>query len=125
MKYFREWSLDCVQNSYSNSHRDDLFLEKGVVSYDGWVKILSARDAYTNGARQIPTNRAINSFDSRSGGSSVMYPTGFLRDYWMGRYYGLIKAPETKDPNLLSVPKRPGEKFGAEPYNGPDRPKIY
>ena len=125
MKYFREWSLDCIQNSYSNAHRDDLFLEKGVISYDGWVKIMSPRDAYTSGHRNIPTNRGINVFDNNSAGNSVLYPTGFLRDYWMGRYFGFIKAPETNDPDLISVPKRTGQKFGAEPYKGPDRPTLY
>ena len=53
-----------------------------------------------------------------------MEPTGFLRDYWMGRYHGLIEAPATDDPELISVEPRTGESFGAEPYSGPDRPTF-
>jgi hypothetical protein len=43
----------------------------------------------------------------------------------MGRYYGFIKAPETNDPNLVSVPKRPDVHVGAAPYTGPEMPKVY
>ncbi len=120
IKFFRVWPLDCHENSYFNSHRDDLFIEKGYTAYDGWVKILSPRDAFTHG-----TSRRVNEFDEDRKGNRVKEPTHFLRDYWMARYYGFIKAPETSDPNLISVQKRTGEKFGAEPYNGPARPKIY
>ena len=120
MKFFREWSLDCQAHSYSNSHRNDLFIEKGFTSYDGWVKILSPRDAFTEGG-----SKSINEFDGYNRGNRVKEPTHFLRDYWMARYFGLIKAPQTNDPDLISVPKRTGEKFGAEPYNGTARPKIY
>ena len=94
--------------------------EKGYTAYDGWTKILSPRDATSDEAA-----RGINEFDGRHHGNRVKEPTHFLRDYWMARYYGFIKAPDTKDQNLISVPKRTGEKFGAEPYQGPERPKIY
>jgi len=42
----------------------------------------------------------------------------------MGRYHGFIKAPETQEPDLISVKRRPGQKFGAEPYNEPGRPSF-
>ncbi len=120
MKFFREWTLDCRENNYFNSHRDDLFIEKGYTAYDGWVKILSPRDGFTDG-----TSRRINELDGHNNGRRVKEPTGFLRDYWMARYYGIIKAPETKDTELISVPKRPGVQLGATPYTGPARPEVY
>ena len=43
-------------------------------------------------------------------------------DYWLGRYHGFIEAPTTTDPELISVPRRPGLQLGAEPYDGPGRP---
>lgn len=120
MKFFREWTLDCHENSYSNSHRDDLFVEPGYTSYEGSIKTLSPRDAFTDGS-----SRRINEMDSNRNGKRVKDPSGFLRDYWMGRYYGFINAPETNDPNLVSVPKRPGMQLGAAPYTGPARPEVY
>jgi hypothetical protein len=41
----------------------------------------------------------------------------------MGRYYGMITAPQTDDPNLTTVPER-GLQLGAAPYAGPPRPKL-
>ena len=120
MKFFREWALDCHENSYSNSHRDDLFMEPGYTSYDGSVKTLSPREAFSDGS-----SRRVNEQDSNRAGKRVKDPSGFLRDYWMGRYYGFIKAPETSDPKLTKVEPRTGQKFGAEPYTGPARPEVY
>lgn len=120
MKFFREWALDCAENSYSNSHRDDLFMKAGYTSYDGSIKTLSPREAFSDGS-----SRRVNEFDSNRAGKRVKNPSGFLRDYWMGRYYGFIKAPETNDPKLIKVEPRTGQKFGAEPYTGPARPEVY
>jgi hypothetical protein len=52
-----------------------------------------------------------------------MEPVGFLRDYWMGRYHGFIKAPTATDEDLIDVKPR-GKHFGAEPYDGPGRPEF-
>jgi len=120
MKFFRELALDCHENSYSNSHRDDLFMEPGYISYDGSVKTLSSRETFSDGS-----SRRVNELDSERAGKRVKDPSGFLRDYWMGRYYGFIKAPETNDPKLTKVEPRTGQKFGAEPYTGPARPEVY
>lgn len=120
MKFFREWTLDCHENSFYNSHRDDLFIEEGYTSYDGWIKLLSPREVVTEGG-----SRRVNELDGHYAGKRVKEPTGFLRDYWMGRYYGFIKAPETSNSNLISVPKRSGMQMGAAPYNGPVRPEVY
>jgi hypothetical protein len=115
----REWVLDCVNYSYSNSHRDDLFIEHGYSSYEGGVKVLSPRETSVD-----HDNRRVTELDGNRAGQSVTAPADFVRDYWMGRYYGLIEAPATTDPGLISVKKRPGQKFGAEPYNGPARPEF-
>ena len=64
-------------------------------------------------------------YDGGVNGRRVMEPTGFLRDYWLGRYHGIIEAPSTDDRDLISVPKREKMNLGAKPYDGPDRPKMY
>ncbi|MEZ5106572.1 MAG: hypothetical protein R2757_18870 [Draconibacterium sp.] len=119
VKFLKEWTLDCHENSFSNSHRDDLFVGKGYTSYDGWVKTLSPREAVTDGS-----SRRVNAFDSNREGKRVKEPTGFLRDYWMARYYGFINAPEINDPKLTSVERNRNTNFGARPYNGPSRPEL-
>jgi hypothetical protein len=62
--------------------------------------------------------------DGGQTGNRVTEPNSFILDYWMGRYHGLISAPETNDPDLISVKPRSGQHFGAKPYNGPKRPKL-
>lgn len=120
VKFLREWTLDCHENSFSNSHRDDLFIDPDYISYEGSIKTLSPREAFTDGS-----SRRVNEFDSNREGRRVKDPSGFLRDYWMGRYHGFINAPETNDPDLISVPNRPGMQLGAAPYTGPAIPELY
>ena len=116
----REWTLDCVEHNYTNSFRDDLITEKGYVPYEGGTKSISPRESSVKrGSR-----RSLN-YDGGAGGRRVMEPTGFLRDYWMGRYHGFIEAPKTSDPNLISVKPRTGKIFGAAPYDGLDRPDVF
>ncbi len=119
VQHLREWVLDCREYSYRNSHRDDLFPEPGYVPYGGGTKAMSPREtAVKRGSRNaLP-------YDGGAGGRRVVEPTGFLRDYWMGRYHGFIKAPKVTDAKLLTVAPRKGGHFGARPYNGPPRPKI-
>ena len=57
------------------------------------------------------------------GGRVVVDPSGWLDAYWMGRYFGMILAPETSDPALLTVPDLPGGQ-GAAPYEGPPMPDV-
>ncbi|WP_162415344.1 hypothetical protein [Cyclobacterium roseum] len=119
VQHLREWTLDAIEHNYRNSHRDDLFVEEGYTSYEGGVKAISPREAaVTRGAR-----RAIV-LDGGQNSKRIMEPVGFIRDYWMGRHYGLILDPEVNDPELLEVDKRSGEKVGAAPYDGPDRPDF-
>jgi hypothetical protein len=119
VQHLREWVLDCVEYNYSNSHRDDLHLEPGYKSYEGGVKCISSRESCVKRA-----SRSAIMLDGGSNGNRVMEPTGFLRDYWMGRYHGFIEAPTTKDPNLISVKRNRGIHIGAAPYNGSKRPNL-
>ncbi len=119
VQHLREWPLDCRAWSYTNSHRADLRPEPGYVPYGGGTKAMSPRET---GVKRGSRNAL--PYDGGANGRIVVEPTGFLRDYWMGRYHGFIKAPTVSDPELISVKPRPGEQFGARPYNGPERPKI-
>ena len=119
VKHLQAWTLDCVEHNFRNSHRDDLFVQPGYTSYEGGLKAISPRESSVmRGSR-----RAIV-LDGGAGGRRVMEPTGFLRDYWMGRYHGFITAPDTSDPELTGVNPRSGKYYGAEPYNGPSRPDF-
>jgi len=118
VKCLRECILDCVDYSYCNSHRDDLFTEPGYSSYEGKPKSLSPRES------SLPGDGWDISSDGGAKGTRVTPPTGFLRDYWMGRYYGFIEAPETNDPDLISVKKDRNRHVGADPYKGPDIPAF-
>ena len=113
----REWPLDCVEHNFENSHRDDLVTEPGYVVYGIGTRGMSPRETCVKrGSRDaLPYDGGMNS-------RRVMEPTGFLRDYWMGRYHGFIEAPTTADAALLSVARRPGLQLGAAPYEGPGRP---
>ncbi|WP_339900999.1 hypothetical protein [uncultured Cyclobacterium sp.] len=116
-QHLREWPLDCTNYSYNNSHRDDLFVEEGYISYEGGLKAISPREV----AALRESRRAIV-LDGGSNGNRVTEPTGYLRDYWKGRYYGFIKAPTVTDKKLLTVEKFSETNLGAKPYNGTKRP---
>jgi len=119
VKHLREWTLDCVEHNYRNSHRDDLITEPGYFPYEGGTKAISPRESsVTRGSRN-----ALH-YDGGVSSRRVMEPTGFLRDYWMGRYHGFIEAPITSESKLISVQPRKGKTFGAKPYDGPDRPDF-
>jgi len=119
VQHLRSWPLDCIDYSYRNSHRDDLYPEPGYVPYAGGTKAISPRET---GIKRGHRNAMY--LDGGRGGRLVMEPTGYLRDYWMGRYHGFISAPETTNENLISIPARDSDRFGAKPYDGPQRPEI-
>jgi hypothetical protein len=118
VKHLREWTLDCRSYSYRNSVRADLFPEEGYVPYAGGTKGISPRETEVKGG-----SRSALDYDGGGDGRGVSAPTGFIRDYWMGRYHGFIEAPLTEDPDLISVPKTTGASPGAPPYSGPPRPE--
>ncbi len=120
VKHLREWPLSCIEYNYTNSFRDDLYTPPGYTIYTSGTKAMSPRETCVKRGSRYNLN-----YDGGANGNRVMEPTGFLRDYWMGRYHGFIKAPQTKGPNLISVKPRKGKHFGAAPYNGEPRPKIY
>lgn len=116
-QHLREWSLDTVNHSYTNSHRSDLGAERGYVPYGGGTRAMSPRETEAKGG-----SRSALEYDGRRGGRTVTPPTGWLEDYWMGRYYGFIEAPKTEDPALITVEAGPVRRLGAAPYDGPPRP---
>ena len=120
VKHLREWTLDCRQYNYRNSDRDDLHIEPGYSSYEGAIKSLSPRETSVSKGSGNATV-----LDGGSGGRVIVEPVWFLRDYWMGRYYGFIQAPSTNNPELLSVPKSDSSPVGAKPYDGPAMPEFY
>jgi hypothetical protein len=116
--HLREWTLDLRRYSHTNSHRDDLHTPQGYRAYVNRRKPFSMRE--------ISPNRWDGDFmriDENYGGNLISDPSGWLDAYWMGRYYGMISVPKTDDPALTTVPHR-GLQLGAEPYNGPARPKL-
>ncbi|MGV8096611.1 MAG: hypothetical protein AB2L24_32545 [Mangrovibacterium sp.] len=119
VKHLREWTLDCTVYNYRNSHRDDLFVEDGYTSYEGGLRAFSPRETC------VMTGRYATFPDGGSDGKVVREPTEFIRDYWMGRYHGFIQAPETTDPELITVKPASQRMKGAKPYNGPKRPDLY
>ena len=117
--HLREWTLDCGEYNYHNSLRDDLFVEPGYTSYEGGLKAMSPREtSVKSGSR-----RAID-LDGGNNGNVIKEPTGFLRDYWMGRYHGFIQAPTVTDPELITITEPTSGPKGAKPYDGPGMPEF-
>ena len=119
VKHLREWTLDCTEYNYTNSLRDDLHIEPGYTSYEGGLRAFSPRETCAKTSSQ---NAAFP--DGGANGNVVKEPTGFLRDYWMGRYYGFIQAPSATDPELITVSPSTSAPQGAKPYDGPDMPAF-
>jgi len=115
--HLREWPLDLRRYQYTNSHRDDLQTPKGYREYANRPRPMSPRET--------EPNRWDGDFMRLDGGYGTVIadPGGWLDAYWMGRYYGMIAAPQTTDKELTTVPRR-GLHVGAKPYAGPPRPKL-
>jgi len=119
IKHLREWTLDCTEYNYRNSLRDDLHPEPGYTSYEGELRAFSPRETCVKTSSQNATFP-----DGGANGNVIKEPTGFLRDYWMGRYHGFIQAPTTSDPNLISITEPSSGPKGAKPYDGPGMPEF-
>jgi hypothetical protein len=61
-------------------------------------------------------------YDGGRGGRTITPPVGWLEDYWMGRFYGMIAAPTDDDPKQIPTPPCAIGLTGAAPYDGPPRP---
>jgi hypothetical protein len=117
VRHLREWSLELVNHRYRNSHRADLAPRPGYVPYGGGTRAFSPRETEAMWDARNTLQR-----DGGEDGKGVTPPTGWLEDYWMGRYYGFIEAPRTTDRALTSPgPRKPGRRVAA-PYAGPPRP---
>jgi len=116
-QHLREWSLDTVNHSFQNSHRADLAPEPGYSAIVGSTRAISPRETTA-----MWGSRPAIELDGGNGSRTVTPPIGWLEDYWMGRYYGFIQAPDTKDSALTTVPDGPLDQRGAKPYEGPPRP---
>jgi hypothetical protein len=119
VKHLQEWTLDCAAYNYQNSLRDDLFIEPGYTSYEGGLRAVSPRETSV-----MTGSRNATFLDGGANGNVIKEPTGFLRDYWMGRYHGFIEAPATSDPDLISVTNSISKIQGAKPYDGPAMPEL-
>lgn len=116
--HLREWPLDLRKYSFTNSHRDDLHPPEGYRTY--------AERPMPMTPRETSPERWDGDFmrlDGGHNGEVVADPGGWLDAYWMGRYYGMITAPQTDDPDLITVPDHSLQR-GAAPYAGPARPKL-
>jgi len=119
VQHLREYPLDCTNYSFTNSHRQDLHVPAGYKNY-----------VSDNHKAMGPREQGIRRWDRNpleldgGGGRGILDPSSYLDAYWMGRYYGFIKAPATTDPNLLGVEKRDVQR-GPAPYDGPPRPHVF
>ncbi|NOZ40410.1 MAG: hypothetical protein GXP24_09310 [Planctomycetes bacterium] len=116
-QHLREWSLDTVSHSYHNSHRTNLGVEPGYTAYTWGTRAMSPREQDSMWESRFALN-----YDGGSNGNNVTPPVGWIEDYWMGRYYGMIEAPATQEKSLLTVTPSRGEPQGAKPYAGSPRP---
>jgi len=118
VNHLREWSLDLVNHSYHNSHRSDLIgPQRGYVPYGGHARAISPRETDAKWGDRWPFDA-----DSSENGRGVTPPVGWLEDYWMGRYYGLIEPPSSTQVSMPSIPVGAASHKVAEPYVGPSRP---
>ncbi|MCA9412481.1 MAG: hypothetical protein KC944_14795 [Candidatus Omnitrophica bacterium] len=115
--HLRQYPLDCRDYAFTNSHRDDLQVPEGFRNYVTDTKAMGPRE---QGIRRW--DRDPLQLDG-GGSHGILDPSSYLDAYWMGRYYGMILAPETDDPELLTVEKR-NLQLGAKPYDGPPRPDL-
>ena len=126
--HLREWPIDPRAYDFDNSIRADMwttelapFEVNGYVQYAGTYTEPAPRAPSMRNQEPLRLSRSTIALDGGSGGNRVARPSVWLETYWKGRYYGLITEPQTDDPDLIS--KEPsGERPGAPPFDGPDRP---
>lgn len=117
VQHLREWSLDLVNHNFRNSHRQDLATLRGYVPYSGGTRAISPRESEARwGARNSIE------YDGGENSQAVTPPTGWLLDYWMGRYFGFISAAQDDSDIWLTTSADEQSPVGASPYAGPPRP---
>jgi hypothetical protein len=114
--HLREWPLDLRVWSYQNSHRADLQTPNGYVALKAGIRPFSPRER-----EPMRWDGWTMQADGGTGGRDVVEPSGWLHAYWMGRYYGFIKAPASVA-TIKEVSVLPKGVFGARAYDGPSRP---
>lgn len=120
--YLRDWPLDVISYTFKNSQRADLFSEPGYVPYAVGPDTDSPKGISPRESEAKELDRSLLRLDGGSGGRRCNAPIAWLEIYWMGRYFGMIEAPETKDPRLTTIEDQPLRSLGAAPYEGPQRP---
>ena len=106
-RHLREWSLDLVNHNYRNSHRSDLVTPRGYTAYGGGARAISPRESEAKWGDRYPLQ-----YDGGEGSRGVTPPVGWLEDYWMGRYYGMISPAQQVEP----LKPRPQNQAAAAPY---------
>lgn len=117
VEHLRAWPLDLIHHAWDFRSRTDLFPPPGLLPYAGVEKAFSPRERGPLRWSDAP--------NEIQGGSEreVVDPSGWLDAYWMGRYYGMILAPDPRDPALLTVPTMP-IRSDVVPYDGPPMPNV-
>lgn len=113
VQHLREWPLDMVNYTFRNSYRCDVGIEPGYTPYQGGTRVFSPREAPGGNLRH----------DGGNGGRTVTVPAFWLEGYWMGRYFGLITAPDPADSEAIGPPPTQTQ-CGAKPYDGTPRPEM-
>jgi len=114
--HLREWPLDLRVWSYQNSQRADLQTPKGYVALKAGVRPFSPRER-----EPMRWDGWTMQADGGTGGRDVVEPSGWLHAYWMGRYYGFIKAAANGGVTE-EIARLPKGVSGARDYTGPARP---
>lgn len=122
VQFLRDWPLDMISYSYQNSHRTDLHPEPGYTPYCMGPDTPSPKQISPRESEPKKLDGTLLGLDGGAGGRRCITPNTWLESYWMGRYYGLIEAPQTSDPDLIDIENTPLQQLGAAPYVGPERP---
>ncbi len=120
--FLREWPLDLISYSYSNSQRADLHPKPGYTPYAVGPRTNSPKAVSPRESEPKKLDETTLTLDGGSGGRRSITPNAWLESYWMGRYFGIIEAPDTDDPALTTIENSPLRSLGAKPYAGPPRP---
>ena len=86
VQLLRDYPLDCTSYRFTNSHRHDLHVPRGYTNYVTDTRAMGPRE---QGVRRW--DRDPLELDG-GGGHGILDPSSYLDAYWMGRYYGFVRA---------------------------------